>query len=150
MHNYALSLYLQLLGCMWGRGRVLTFAPVFCLLCYQPGPASQAGALGKEKCLNLCQNPCPCSLAKPGFWHVSHAAHDFPRQVTFFCSARMGVAVWSFLSFPVADVTTSNFLCLLWGENSQVLHSSRFVQKQACVSRCPSDIWASLDGWSSH
>lgn len=66
MHSYALSLHLQVLC-----GFFLTFAPILSPLGYQLDTASQAGALGKEKCLSLCQNHCPGS-SKPGFQYVQH------------------------------------------------------------------------------
>lgn len=145
MHHYALSLHLQVL---WGF--FLTFAPILSPLCYQSDTASQAGTLGKEKCLSSCQNHCPGSLAKPGFQHVPCAAHALSRQVTDYLRAfiQQGWVLLSgvlFPSFAVADVAASNFLCLLWGENNQICAFKQLCAETSSVcssaSQTPEHPW---------
>lgn len=61
----------------------------------------------------------------PGWW-LSQGFH----------SARKGIAVWDFLSILLCSwydwFNFFFFFCLLWGKNSQVLHSSRF-DRNVCV-----------------
>lgn len=139
MQNYALSLYLQV---SWGffshfcscfLSLMLPIRPCFPSRCPWKGempefvPESLSLFFGKTRFLTCVTcSTCPSQ--------AGDNLRDFVQQGWMLLSEGFFHPSLQ-LMWPLQI-----FFCLLWGENSPVLHSSRFVQEQVCVSRC-------IPGW---